>query len=58
MKMDAKNILKKVKECAKIIAAERDKLRNIIDEIKDVEQCSTGAIEDLDSAIDKLSEQL
>jgi hypothetical protein len=53
-----KGILAKVESCKKRIAAERDKLRDLISEIEDVAECSDRAVSDLESAADSLSEHL
>ena len=53
-----KGILAKVESCKKRIAAERDKLRNIISEVESLESCSDSAVSDLESAADSLSEYL
>ena len=53
-----KGILAKIQTCKKRIAAERNKLRDLINEIEDVAECSDRAVSDLESAADALSEHL
>lgn len=44
-----------LKDSRKIIGAQRDKLRKLIDELEDQADCAQSAIDDIDSAIDTLS---
>jgi hypothetical protein len=53
-----KGILAKLESCKKRIAAERDKLRDLISELEDIAECCDVAHGDLESAADSLSEYL
>lgn len=56
--MITKALIEKIDGHKKQIAKHRDALREILDEVESVEQSSTEGIEDLDSAIEKLSQFL
>lgn len=53
-----KGIVAKINTCKKRIAAERDKLRDLIGEAEDIAECADVAHGDLESAADSLSEYL
>lgn len=52
------SISRKIKACEKRIAAERDKLRVLIDDARAIESSCDEAIDDLVSAADSLSRYL
>ena len=56
--MTAKQITKQFNAIKKRIAKERDKLRDLVSEINDVEECSGRAVEAMEEAADALSEYL
>ena len=56
--MTDKKFLTMLKTRQKHIAAERDKLREMMGEIEDTEDVSQRAIEDIENAIDTLSEMV
>ncbi len=49
---------RQIEACKKRIAAERDKLRELIDETDSIAGCCDDAIESLDYAADALSQYL
>jgi hypothetical protein len=52
------SLSKRIDACKARIGAERDKLRDLIDDATEIESNCDEAIEDLDSAVDKLSRYL
>jgi len=54
----AKQLAKAFDKIKKSIAADRDRLRELMAEMGDIEECSTRATEAMDEAADALSEYL
>ena len=52
------SILKSINACKTNIAKERDKLRNLIDELEEIHSDCDEAVQDLESAADSLSRLL
>jgi len=55
---EKKAVLARINKCKERIAAEREKLREIIDELEDIDSVASEAVDDLESAIDRLSRYL
>lgn len=53
-----KKTIQQLKQCKKIIAAERDKLRDIQDDVECILGSAEPATEDLERVIDQLSEYM
>ena len=53
-----KPIIAKLKKSGAVIARERDKMRNLIDEISSIDESAEDAIASLDEACDYLSQYL
>lgn len=53
-----KTLLRKMNQSKLRIAAERDKLRDLVSEFQDIEQSCEDAVQELESAADRLSELL
>ena len=56
--MKNSDMMKKIDACKKRIAAERDKLRDLIDDAVAVKESCDEAVEDLERATDALSRYL
>jgi uncharacterized coiled-coil protein SlyX len=54
--MEIPELIEKINERRQAMAAERDKLRELIDEIEEDEQRLVDAVEALQAAADRLSE--
>ena len=54
--MKEKQLVKSIEASKKRIAAERDKLRSLTEEVDDLEESCNKALDDLESAVESLSE--
>lgn len=54
--MNVKKIIEQIEVRRKAIGIERDKLRDAVSEMEELEECCSRAYDDLTNAIDALSE--
>jgi hypothetical protein len=55
---EKKKLLKRIVECKKALQKQRDELRELIDEMENIADCSDEAIHYIESAVDHLSQLL
>jgi septal ring factor EnvC (AmiA/AmiB activator) len=59
--MDIKKLkqsIKDIRKCINVIAVERDKLRDIIEEAEEIAESADEAVSDFQDGLDKLSQYL
>jgi predicted nucleic acid-binding Zn-ribbon protein len=56
MKITIKNCIKRLEKEKNLLAKRRDSIRKYLDELQDLDDTCLAAIEDIDRAVDKLSE--
>jgi len=56
MKITIKNCIKRLEKEKELLAKRRDSIREYLDELNDLDENCSSAIEDIQCAVDKLSE--
>ena len=56
MKITVKNCIKRLEKEKDLLGKRRDSIREYLDELQDLDDTCLAAIEDIDRAVDKLSE--
>jgi predicted nucleic acid-binding Zn-ribbon protein len=56
MKLTIKNCIKRLEREKDILAKRRDSIREFLDELQELDDNCSSAIEDIECAVDKLSE--
>ena len=56
MKITVKNCIKRLEKEKALLGKRRDSIREYLDELQDLDDTCLAAIEDIDRAVDKLSE--